>query len=156
MLKKYRNHKIQIAGVGVGAPLNQFAQGGNRTDAARLLNNRALSMAFLRSRAHMAKKNSDRRGSCTHTHYTPSLTRGSLATFPITIPAAVVTMDEGGRDRRREGRRGGSFRSGPTSRTRRTTSTASSCATFCRGHRLLLSQIRGHSDAADDPRREQR
>ena len=55
-------------------------------------------MAFLRARAHMAKKNSDRRGSCTHTHYTPSLTRGSLATFPITIPAAVVTMDEGGRD----------------------------------------------------------
>ena len=55
-------------------------------------------------------------------------------------------MREGRRDRRREGRRGGSFRSGPTSRTRRTTSTASSCATFCRGHRLLLSQIRGHSD----------
>ena len=62
-------------------------------------------------------------------------TRGSLATFLITIPAAVVTMDEG-----REGG-GGSFRSGPTWRTRRTTA-ASSCATFYRGHRLLLSQIR--------------
>ena len=61
-------------------------------------------------------------------------TRGSLATFLITIPAAVVTMDEGGG-------RGGSFRSGPTWRTRRTTA-ASSCATFYRGHRLLLSQIR--------------
>ena len=55
-LLNQKEGNIQIAGVGVRTPLIQFTQAWQGTDAARLLHNRALSMAFLRARAYGEKK----------------------------------------------------------------------------------------------------